>query len=84
MVSDFAKTHGRVAVHHSGSRVVFHYLVLHESQLLGHFHRLVLVLQHVVAHFLYDHFAALDVFVSALQLDFEPINHQLLLVCERL
>ena len=48
---DSAKADGRVSLHHAVGSIVFHDLVLHEGELLGHLHRFMLVSQHVLRHF---------------------------------
>ena len=62
MVSDFPESDGCVPVHHTSSCVIFHDLVFHKSQFLRHFHRLLLMMQHILAQLVNDKFAALNVF----------------------
>lgn len=67
VMPDSAKADGRVSLHHAVGSIVFHDLVLHEGELLGHLHRFMLVSQHVLRHFV-------DYLLSANYVVFLPLN----------
>ena len=65
VVTNSTETYGCVPVGHTRTRIVFHDLILHQSELLGHFHRLSLVMQHAIAHLIDDLLATFDVVLGS-------------------
>lgn len=43
MVTDGTEANGCVSMAHSPSSIIFHYLIFHQGQFLGHLHRFLLV-----------------------------------------
>ena len=82
-MADGAQADSSVAMAHAPSGVVFHYLVLHQGQFLGHVHRLPLVVKHAFAHLLDYQFAALNVLLSPSHFGFQPFYLALLDVLKR-
>ena len=68
VMPDSTKSHSWVALHHAVRCIVLHDLVLHQGELLGHLHRLLLVGQHVLRHFVDYLLSANDVVFLTLNL----------------
>ena len=74
VVPDLAQSHSWVLFRHSSMGIVFHDLILHQSQLLCHFHRLLLMGQHVLGHLVNDLLATLNIIFGPLHLVLKLLN----------
>ena len=59
---------------HSNVSIILHYLILHQSQLLSHFHRLSLMFQKVLAHLINNSFPQFNFVFGFLQLFLQVQN----------
>lgn len=84
VVSNRPEAHCSVAFLHAHRCIVLHNLILHYRQLLRHFHRLTLMVQHVAAHLLDDELAALNIFLGSLADICQSLDFGLLLVGDSL
>lgn len=71
---------GAVFAVHADRLVVLEYLIFHEGQLLGHVHRLGLVLDKALAHLLVDRLAQRDLVVGLLKLFLEVLDFRVLCI----
>ena len=71
-------------MHHTTFRIILHYLILHQRQLLRHLHRLPLMAEHILAQLINDQLAAFNVLLRSFKLNLQSINLILLFVLERL
>ena len=71
-------------MHHTTFRIILHYLILHQRQLLRHLHGLPLMAKHIFAQLINDQLAAFNVLLRSFKLNLQSINLILLFVLERL